>query len=242
MHLDWAILDSLQKKADTLKPDSEIVVKLTQEQLWKTLKWKLKNGAFFEYNPKENKVVIYKASDPECVAWVMFEDGENIKEAEDVCSDEIKISLDVEGLDERVAQKEQQVAQKEQQVVQKEQQVNKKMASVDSEVIFTDNITNFLKEILFIIDNKKLTDNEVSVLENYIDKIEIWLKWMKEKMFLSMTDNERKLRIKQLKQILWFMDSIKNYNKKESKRLDKIKQRIENMIKELSGAVLVASK
>jgi len=26
---------------------------------------------------------------------------------------------------------------------------------------------------LFIIDNKKLTDKEVDVLENYIDKIEI---------------------------------------------------------------------
>ena len=240
MPLDWAILDSLQKKADTLKPDSEIVVKLTQEQLWKALKWKLKNGAFFEYNPKENKVVIYKASDPECVAWVMFEDGENIKEAEDVCSDEIKISLDVEGLDERVAQKEQQVVQKEQQVAQKEQQVSiekKRLASINSEQIFVDSINDFLREVLFIIDNKKLTDKEVLVLENYIDKIEIWLKWMKEKMFLSMTNNERKSRIDTLKKILWFIDSIKNYDKKESKRLDKIKKRVENMIKELSSAV-----
>ena len=238
MPLDWAILDSLQKKADTLKPDSEIVVKLTQEQLWKTLKWKLKNGAFFEYNSKENKVVIYKASDPECVTWVMFEDGENIKEAEDVCSDEIKVSLDIEGLDEKLEKSKQELVKSKQELEKSKQ----KLASVDSEVIFTGNITNFLKEILFIIDNKKLTDNEVSVLENYIDKIEIWLKWMKEKNFLSMTDNEQKLRIKQLKQILWFMDSIKNYNKKESKKLDKIKQRIENMVKELSGAVLVVSK
>ena len=35
----------------------------------------------------------------------MFEDGENIKEAEDVCSDKIKISLDVEGLNEELALK-----------------------------------------------------------------------------------------------------------------------------------------
>ena len=60
---------------------------------------------------------------------------------------------------------------------------------------------------------------------------------MKEKMFLSMTDKERKMRINRLEKTLGFIDSIKKYNKKEVKRLDKIKQRIENMIKELSSAV-----
>jgi len=60
---------------------------------------------------------------------------------------------------------------------------------------------------------------------------------MKEKMFLSMTDKERKMRINRLEKTLGFIDSIKKYNKKETKRLDKIKQRIENMIKELSSAV-----
>ena len=92
----------------------------------------------------------------------MFEDGENIKEAEDVCSDEIKISLDVEGLDEELVKSKQELVKSKQELV-----------SINSEKIFVDNINNFLREVLFIIDNKKLTDKEVDVLENYIDKIEI---------------------------------------------------------------------
>ena len=48
-----------------------------------------------------------------------------------------------------------------------------KLASVDSEQIFVDSINDFLEEVLFIINNEKLTDKEVDVLENYIDKIEI---------------------------------------------------------------------
>ena len=110
----------------------------------------------------------------------MFEDGENIKEAEDVCSDEIKISLDVEGLDERVAQKEQQVAQKEQQVakwqkakkvvedVAKEQQG---LASATSELIFTDNIKKVLQKINSVVENKKINYNDVSEINNYVENM-----------------------------------------------------------------------
>jgi hypothetical protein len=112
----------------------------------------------------------------------MFEDGENIKEAEDVCSDEIKISLDVEGLDERVAQKEQQVAKwqkakkvvedvaKEKQDLAKEKQ---ELASTDSELMFTGSIIKVLKKIDKIVDNRRLTDKDISELENYIYELEL---------------------------------------------------------------------
>ena len=48
--LSYAGIDMnlLNKKAETLKPGSEIVVKLTQENLWKNLQWRLKDGSFFE--------------------------------------------------------------------------------------------------------------------------------------------------------------------------------------------------
>ena len=60
-------LQRLQKQADMLKPDSEALIEVTQNPFGDTIKGKLKNGAFYEYLVTEKKVVIYKASDPECV-------------------------------------------------------------------------------------------------------------------------------------------------------------------------------
>ena len=93
--LDAGIIQNLENQVNQLKPGTEIVIKLTQKELWKNIKWKLKNGAVYEYDPKTNKVIVYKPKKEnlKCAEWVMFEDGDNIQEAIDVCSDEIEQSI-----------------------------------------------------------------------------------------------------------------------------------------------------
>ena len=59
---------------------------------------------------------------------------------------------------------------------------------------------------------------------------------MKEKMFLSMTDKERKLWISQLKSIMGFINAIKKYNEEEIENLDKINKKFEAMITILETA------
>ena len=130
----WATLDSLTKKAETLKPGSEIVIKMTQEDLWKNLQWKLKDGSFFEYNHQKKQVIIYKPKkkNSSC-AEEALDSWLSVQDAVDACSDSddfVKKILSewdkkIAQYHKQVAQKEQQVAQKEQQVAQKEQQVAK---------------------------------------------------------------------------------------------------------------------
>ncbi len=51
----WATLNNLKHQCESLKPGTEYVIQMTQEELNKHFQWKLKDGSFFEYDSKKNR-------------------------------------------------------------------------------------------------------------------------------------------------------------------------------------------
>jgi len=115
------VMYSLEQQANRLKPGSEIVIKMTQKELNKNLQWKLKDGSFFEYDPKKKQVIIYK---PKKKNYKCAEEALNswfdVKDAVDACSDKITISTDIPGLDQKLAEEKKQVAEEKKQVIKYE--------------------------------------------------------------------------------------------------------------------------
>jgi len=131
-------IENLKHQCKSLKPGTEIVIKMTQEELNKHLQWKLKDGCFFEYDPKKKQVIIYKPKKENIAcAEAALQDWLDVQDAVDACSD-MWVDEDGANVDwsdtkkkaKEVAQKEKQVAQKEKQVAQKEKQVAQKEKQV----------------------------------------------------------------------------------------------------------------
>ena len=153
-------MDIIKQEAAKLKPGDvkEIVIKLTKEELAKQLTWKLKDGTYFEYDPKKNRIILYKPAEDEKKCLKQFEEMVGVKPEEELaiaieaCSKHSVIPKDVPGLDEELRKSEEILA-----------------------------FTNYLEEVWNIIGwivqdikkdnltNKKLL-NKLSKIEDILDK------------------------------------------------------------------------
>ncbi len=182
---DWGqAINSVKHQIEQLKmkPWSEYVIKLTQEELaelHKWIKWKTKDGKYFEFFPKENKLIVYKPKEKneKCVEEVFKEWG-NTEDAMDVCSDNlVSFSLDSEEVTEKekeVTEKEKEVTEKEKEVAEKEKEV-KRLDYENYLASLSLNVADTIKNILLWIQNKNIKKEEVrkklleikKILKNY---------------------------------------------------------------------------
>ncbi len=161
--LESSIIHAIEQKATDLKPWTEIIINLTQEELWKNMKWQLKNWVFFEYIAENNEIIIYKPKEKnyKCAEEALKE-WFSVEDAIDACSDRLDKKLTkVEWLKERVSAKEKEVSTKEREVSAKEKEVYLAMQSL-----------KFNKWILFLLKNyEKLWRDEVIFKLNELNKI-----------------------------------------------------------------------
>ena len=217
------VMYSLEQQANRLKPGSEIVIKMTQKELNKNLQWKLKDGSFFEYDPKKKQVIIYK---PKKKNYKCAEEALNswfdVKDAVDACSDKITISTDIPGLDQKLAeakkqmkQKEKQMKEKEKQMKQKEKQMKQKEKQMKQKekIEYLSKLSlDFNKKIVYLLKNyKKLNRKEIIDKLDKSDKIiskysVIWdekerrniLEWLNVLKTIYRTDKEIKSKLEKI--------------------------------------------
>ncbi len=229
MAMNGAILDNMKHKCESLKPGAEYVIQMTQKELdgqfKKVIEWA---GCDIEISQKNGKPIVkivkQKESD-EDLLWEWWIDGLlwDIKESAD---------KDTKQYHKQVVQKEKHVktelARTQWELARtqwKLAEVNLNYLSVNYEDTVVDSFVYIFRKVF------KEKTFKINDIKSKLDKILVGVKWMKANHFMSMTEEEYKERMDNLKRLKSYFKSYKNISKDERNTILDIIDQIEKILK-----------